>query len=253
MARRRFFVDSVRDSRAVLTGGDARHLRQVLRAEAGQRYELSDNRSVYLAEIESLTGDRVSFRVLEELAAPPPQVRLTLLLALIKFDRFEWALEKATELGVENIVPIVAERSEKGLERAAVKRLGRWRKIVRESSQQARRARLPEVLAPAAFQDAVTGAASYSYLLDEQPGACPILSLLPARPLPPDTVRLLVGPEGGWTGAERAHARQAGFAPASLGPNILRAETAAIAALAIVAAAWLRPATVDSPRNPPLS
>lgn len=246
MARRRFFVDAVHDSRAVIAGEDARHLRQVLRAEAGQRYELSDNRSVYLAEIESLGKDRISFRVLEELDAPPPPVRLTLLLALIKFDRFEWALEKATELGVETIVPVAAERSEKGLERAAAKRLERWRKIVRESSQQARRARLPEVRLPAVFEGAIAGAASYSYFLEEQPGACPLLSMLPASRQPADTVRLLVGPEGGWTDAERARARQAGFAAASLGSNILRAETAAIAALAIVTCAWLRPAPARS-------
>jgi 16S rRNA (uracil1498-N3)-methyltransferase len=238
MARRRFFVDVVHESRAELAGEDARHLRQVLRAEIGQCYELSDNHGVYLAEIEAVGPSRVSFRVLEELAAPPPAVRVTLLLALIKFDRFEWAIEKATELGVETILPVEAERSEKGLRRAAEKRIERWRRIARESSEQARRARLPEVLPPARFEDALAGGAAYSYFLEEQAGACPILAALPARREPTDAVRLLAGPEGGWTDAERALARGAGWTPVSLGPTILRTETAALAALAIVGGAW---------------
>ncbi|MGA2325852.1 MAG: RsmE family RNA methyltransferase [Bryobacteraceae bacterium] len=253
MARRRFFVDAVRDSRAVLAGEDARHLRQVLRAEIGQRFELSDNRSVYMAEVESLAKDRVSFRVLEELAVAPPPVRLTLLLALIKFDRFEWALEKATELGVETVLPVQAERSERGLDRAAAKRLDRWRKIVRQSSQQARRARLPEVLPPAPLGEALAGASSYSCFLEERSDARPILAALPSRRQLSDRVRLLVGPEGGWTDAERARVRQAGWTPVSLGPTILRTETAAIAALAVVSAAWLESASVDSPLSRPLS
>jgi 16S rRNA (uracil1498-N3)-methyltransferase len=238
MACRRFFVDAVSDSRASLAGQEARHLRQVLRAEVGQRYEISDNRSVYLAEIESLAKDRVLFRVLEELAPAPPPVRIRLLLALIKFDRFEYALEKATELGVESVLPVCSERCEKGLEKAAAKRLDRWRRIVREASQQARRARLPEVLAPAAFEAAIAGASPCSYLLDEEPGASPIAAALPARRAREDLVSVLVGPEGGWTGAERAAALQAGWTPVSLGPNILRAETAAIAALAVVTSLW---------------
>jgi 16S rRNA (uracil1498-N3)-methyltransferase len=253
MARRRFFVDAVRDSRAVLAGEDARHLRQVLRAEIGQRYELSDNRSVYLAEVESLAKDRVSFRVLEELAVAPPPVRLTLLLALIKFDRFEWALEKAAELGVETVLPVKAERSEKGLDRAAAKRLDRWRKIVLQSSQQARRARLPEVLPPVAFEEALAGVSSYSYFLEERSDARPILAALPSRRQLSDRVRLLVGPEGGFADTERARIHQAGWTPVSLGPTILRTETAAIAALAILANAWLEAAWFDSPDSPPLS
>jgi 16S rRNA (uracil1498-N3)-methyltransferase len=254
MSRRRFFVDAVHASSAVLAGEDARHLRQALRAEVGQRYEISDNRLVYLAEIESLARDRVVFRVLEELAVSPPPVRLTLLLALVKFDRFEWALEKATELGVESVLPLQAERSEKGLERAAARRLDRWRRIVRESSQQARRARLPEVLPPAGFGDAVTGASSYSYILEEQSGAGALLAALPSRRQASDTVRLLVGPEGGWTTAERDLARRAGWTPASLGANILRAETAAIAALAILSNAWLAAAAVLlQPKNDTLT
>ncbi len=234
MARRRFFVDSVAGGRAALEGEDARHLRQVLRAEVGQHYELSDNQSVYLAEVESFGSDQVTFRVIETLpAAADPAARMTLLLALIKFDRFEWAVEKATELGVAEIVPVVAERSEKGLEFAARKRLDRWRKIARESSQQSRRVRLPELSAPLAFEKALGIARGQRYLLDEDSAAPPILKALSGC----EDSALLAGPEGGWTSREREQAIAQGWKSVSLGPQILRAETAALAALSVIACA----------------
>ncbi len=237
MARRRFFVDQVRDGGAVLTGDDARHLSQVLRAEAGQLYELSDNGSVYLGEIEAVRKDEVRFRVIERLPVDEPPLRLTLFLALIKFERFELAIEKATELGVEAIVPVEAARSEKGLERAAVKRLDRWRKIARESSQQSRRARLPEIQAAVGIAQALSTPGAARYFLDESEGA-PLLAALPSTRAATDQVLLLTGPEGGWTDAERESAQQSGWTRVSLGPSILRAETAAIAAVAILASAW---------------
>ena len=117
MARRRFFVEAVRNERAEVSGETAEHLRRVLRVEAGQRFEIADNQSVYLAEVEGFRKDRVLFHVLERLEAEAPPVRVILLASLIKFDRFEWIVEKATELGAEAIVPVEAERSEKGLQR----------------------------------------------------------------------------------------------------------------------------------------
>ncbi len=238
MARRRFFVDAIKQSRAVLEGEDARHLRQVLRAEIGQQYEICDNQRVYLAEIENFRKDEVLFRTIEELPVQIPAGHFTLLLALIKFDRFEWAVEKATELGVETIMPVETARSEKGLERAAWKRLERWRKIARESSQQARRALLPQILEPVPFEAAIHHSAEYRYLLDEEPGAQPLFEALPPAPNASDAVSLLVGPEGGWTAAERAAAVQAGWCGVSLGPLVLRAETAAMAGLAVLANSW---------------
>lgn len=239
MAQRRFFVQQVSQGRAALEGVQARHLVRVLRAQAGQRFEISDNQSLYLAEIEALGKDQVAFRILEPLPPETPHGRLTLLAALIKFDRFEWIIEKATELGVTAIVPFQAVRSEKGLDLAARKRLARWRNIALEASQQARRAHLPEILPLAPFTQALAHPALYRYFLEEQPGPPPLLPALPPRRLASDTLALLAGPEGGWTGAERALAAQAGWVPVSLGPHILRTETAAIAALAILASAWL--------------
>jgi 16S rRNA (uracil1498-N3)-methyltransferase len=237
MARRRFFVDEVRDGSASLAGEDARHLGQVLRAEPGQVCELSDNRSVYLAEIETVRKDGVRFRILEELPAEEPPLRIALFLALIKFERFEWAVEKATELGAAAIVPVETARSEKGLERAAVKRVERWRRIARESSQQSRRVRLPEIGAPVTLAQALGVPVGLRCFLDESGGA-PLFAALPEKRNAGGEVCLLVGPEGGWTDNERDCAIAAGWTRVWLGPAILRAETAAVAAMAVLASAW---------------
>ena len=129
MARRRFFVDAVHSGRARISGVDAQHLTRVLRVQPGQQFEISDNRNVYLAEVQSARKDGVDFAILRQMEALAPAVHVTLFAALIKFERFEWLLEKATELGVERIVPVETERSEKGLAQAAGKRLARWNRI----------------------------------------------------------------------------------------------------------------------------
>jgi 16S rRNA (uracil1498-N3)-methyltransferase len=240
MARRRFLVHHVRDNAAELHGEDARHLTRVLRAEAGQQYEISDGTRVYLAEIDAAEKDRVVFRVLEALDTPPAPVRLTLFAALIKFDRFEWLVEKATELGVAAIVPVNAARGERGLGEAARKRAERWRRIAHESSQQARRLSPPEIGEPQLLATALAQGAGLRYFLDEKPGAQPLLNVIPppGGRSSPDSLALLTGPEGGWTDTERSAATAAGWAPVSLGPLILRAETAAIAGVAILTHAW---------------
>src|SRR6266700_4126998 len=120
MARRRFFVEAVHRGHAQITGPDAHHLTRVLRVEAGQKFEISDNSSVYLAEVESARKDLVSFAIIEPLESQSVSVlRARLFVSLIKFERFEWMLEKATELGVERVTPLETDRSEKGLEQAA--------------------------------------------------------------------------------------------------------------------------------------
>lgn len=240
-------MDEIRNGHAEISGDEAKHLTRVLRVEAGQRYEISDNRTVYLAEIETARKEQVRFRTLEKLPAIEPPVRMILCAALIKFDHFEWMIEKATELGVAEIVPVVTVRTERGLDKAAHKRLERWRRIGVEASQQSRRAHLPEIAGPASWAAALATEAKYRYALDES-GSRPLLTALPSARSAADTVALLVGPEGGWTDEERAGFLAAGWVAASLGSSILRAETAALAALAIVSAAWLTPAvaTLDS-------
>ena len=237
MARRRFFVNEVRNGVAELRGEEARHLTRVLRVETGQRYEISDGESAYLAEIENARGEHVVFRVIEAAASPELPVEMTLLAALIKFDRLEWMIEKATELGVARILPVESARSEKGLFEASRKRAERWMRVAREASQQSRRLRAPEILPAVRFQAALEVKADCRYFLEEG-SAPPLLQRVPTPRALSQRVALLVGPEGGWTDAERESAARAGWEPASLGPQVLRAETAAAAALAITVNAW---------------
>ena len=223
--RRRFFVDEVRNGKATIEGDDARHLTRVLRVEAGQVYEISDNRQVYLAEIATARKEHVEFHVREKLATPAPGIHITLCPALFKFDHFEWMIEKATELGVSRIVPVETIRSERGLRQAAGKRIDRWRKIALEASQQSRRAFLPEIEEPVSLTSALAIEAEHRYVLDEE---CHSGKLESGA----QSVAILLGPEGGWTPEERA--TFGAWTSVTLGPLILRAETAAMAALAIV-------------------
>jgi 16S rRNA (uracil1498-N3)-methyltransferase len=238
MARRRFFVDAIRDGAAELRGEEARHLTRVLRAEPGQRYEITDSQSAWLAEIAEARGDRVIFRLIEPAPSPEVPVRVTLSAALIKFNRLEWMIEKVTELGVERIRPFDAARSDKGLAGAAGKRGARWQRIAKESSQQSRRLRAPEIVPAVSFEGALAEPADYRYFLDES-GTAPLVRVLPASRTQSASVGLLTGPEGGWTEHERELAVASGWQPVSLGPQILRAETAAIAAVAILVGSWI--------------
>jgi len=237
---RRFFVSEIRRGTAELTGRDAEHLVRVLRAEPGQLHEISDNCDLYLARIEVARNSLVSFRILEKLAAPPPSPRVALLAALFKFNRFEWLIEKATELGVSLIQPFESTRTERGLANASLTRRARWEKIAIEASQQSRRVHLPRIEPAIQFIDAIRVDASIKLLLDEVPEA-PILRIMPNDQSGPDErFALMLGPEGGWTDAEREQASTAGWISCSLGPTILRAETAGIAGLAVIRAAWGR-------------
>lgn len=238
MARRRFFVDSFEGGFAVLSGDDAKHLARVLRAGPGQQYELSDNKNVRLAEITQVSPGEVRFRLLDRVLSAPSPVRVTLVASLIKFDRFEWLVEKATELGVAAILPVAAVRSESGLLDASRKRVERWRKIARESSQQARRLTLPEILPPERLDRISITDLPLRFFLDEEPGATSLVKSLRPIPAVPASVAVLIGPEGGWTPAERAHLAET-WTPVSLGGQILRAETAGIAALAILVNFWI--------------
>lgn len=231
--RRRFFVEKFDGQRALVAGDRAHHLGVVLRAQAGQLYELSDGMRVYLGRIEKVARDRVEFALLEELPAEAPRLRAVLLLCVVKFDAFEWAIEKATELGVTEIVPLAAARSEKALIAAAEKRFERWRKIVLEAAQQSRRVRLP-VLRPVARPEAAfaTLGDRLGILLSERVDAPALRVVLNDRAV--SQAVLAIGPEGGWTGEERDAAITAGFHEASFGRLILRTETAVIAALASV-------------------
>jgi 16S rRNA (uracil1498-N3)-methyltransferase len=242
--RRRFFVDKFESNSAHLTGDAAEHLGRVLRAEPGQLYELSDGERVWLGRIERVSlakngRSRIDFALVESIPASAPRLHIELLLSLVKFDRFEWCLEKAAELGASTIIPLTAVRTDKALVAAAAKRHARWKKILLESAQQSRRLKPPELesaIAPArAF---AASSAAIKILLSERLGAPPLREVLrkaaQQHAAGIASVAVAIGPEGGWTGDEFASARAGGFLEVSLGGNILRTETAVLAALAIL-------------------
>ena len=205
----------------------------MLRAEVGQRYEITDGASLCLAEIEVAEPRHVVFRVVEPLDPGPVLPSIIIIAALIKFDRFEWMIEKVTELGVQALLPVAAERSETGLLQAAAKRVERWRKIARESSQQSRRVRVPEIRDAVRLSEALRQPFEIKITLEENPGSPRLMEVAKTWDHSSD-LALCVGPEGGWTDSERAAMKNHGWLAASLGTTVLRAETAAIAAAAVL-------------------
>ncbi len=236
MTRRRWIADEVRRDVAVLTGEHASHLSRVLRAQTGQEFDIAIGNAVRRGKITSLSPDRVEFALGDELAVGPV-AHLTLVLAIFKFDRMEWAIEKCTEIGVTRIIPLVARRTDAHLAAAAVKRQERWQRIARQAAEQSRGAAPPEILAPIKIKELGSAGASPALpadatriLLAETEHDRRLRDLLQSRPT---EAALAIGPEGGWTDDELQWFAQSGWSAASLGNTILRAETAAIVATAL--------------------
>ena len=231
MTRRRWIADEVSGDRAALLGKNAEHLARVLRARLGQQFEIATPSGVRLGEIVEIESDRVVFstRDLPPPGPDPETARTHLYLAVFKFDRFEWAVEKCTELGVASIVPVIARRTDAHLASAVSKRVDRWRRIAREAAQQSRRSFVPEIFEPRKLAELILDAPGKRIVLAETEREHRLADALgPEREL-----SLAIGPEGGWTESELASFDDHGWLRASLGPNILRTETAAIAALVI--------------------
>lgn len=227
MALRRVFVDVIEGGSAFARGAQAHHLARVARVQPGEWVEVSDQVTAYRARTESCTSREVRFRIEDALPAQPEAARLDVALAIIKFARFEWAIEKLTELGVHSITPLVAARSDAKLVQSASKRTQRWRRIVMEAAQQSRRLAVPTVTVPIPFADAVQDCRSETKLLAEAGGPSA------AENCGGHDTALFVGPEGGWTQDESEFATQNGFKAVGLGGNVLRTETAAVALTAI--------------------
>ncbi|MBB5342613.1 RsmE family RNA methyltransferase [Tunturibacter empetritectus] len=241
MTRRRWIADTWTATTASLTGDQATHLARVLRAEPGQIYDVVSNGFLHRAEITRVTaGDsdqdyEVLFTLHEELASDAA-LPLHLLLAVFKFDHIEWAIEKATELGIAKITPILARRTEKHLAQSALKRAERWRRIALEASKQSRRTDIPEIADPTPLKSALESERSPTrILLSETEQTLTLTAALKAATsLQKDTdTALAIGPEGGWTPEEMSLFTDHQWQHVTLGPRILRAETAAIAAIAI--------------------
>ena len=229
MTRRRWIADEVSGSRAALTGDHADHLVRVLRARVGQEFDIAVGSSVRRGRVSRVAPDRVEFELGEEVVGVA-NADVTLLLAIFKFDRMEWAIEKCTELGVARIVPAVTRRTDEHLASASAKRVERWRRIAVQAAEQSRRAAPPEIAAPSKLQEAVNLSAGLRIVLSEVEKQIQLRDVLGDGQ---GDVILAVGPEGGWTEDELTLFQQAGWVSASLGATILRAETAAIAATAI--------------------
>jgi 16S rRNA (uracil1498-N3)-methyltransferase len=230
MTRRRWIADEVSGNHATLVGSHADHLSRVLRARIGQEFDIATGGEVRRGCITHIQPDRIEFELGEIIPASSPP-HITLALSIFKFDRMEWAIEKCTELGVARIVPVLASRTESHLASAAAKRVERWQRLVRAAAEQSRRVSPPEVSQPIKLKDALALQGSTRILLSESEQHVALKDAL--QPATSDVV-LALGPEGGWTHAEVDQFREAGWSSASLGHTILRAETAAIAATAIV-------------------
>lgn len=230
MTRRRWIADEVSENSAALTGDHAGHLARVLRARAGQQFDIVANGVLRRGTIASVSDQRVEFELGEEVfsgnTAP-----VTVLLSIFKFDRMDWAVEKCTELGAERIVPMIARRTEAHLASAAVKRVERWQRIAKQAAEQSRRTSVPEISQPIKSQEASKILAHRRLILDETEREVHLTDALSGTDI--GKIALAFGPEGGWTEQELQLFHDAGWKSASLGSAILRAETAVIAALAI--------------------
>lgn len=234
MTRRRWIADTWNNERttASLTGEQAAHLARVLRAERGQIFDVVAGGFLHRAEVESVSDSEVKF-ILHEEQESDGALPVHLLLAVFKFDHMEWAIEKATELGVARITPVIARRTEKHLAHAAAKRVERWRRIALEASKQSRRVDVPEIGDPVSLKDALKqDFAGAKIVLAETERENTLVAVL--NKADKSEIALAIGPEGGWAPEEMKLFSEEGWEHATLGLRILRAETAAIAALSVV-------------------
>jgi 16S rRNA (uracil1498-N3)-methyltransferase len=246
MTRRRWIAEHWDEVTATIVGAQAEHMARVLRAETGMEADVVAGGHVFHAEVAAITPDEVRFNLIAEFEADPA-LPITLVVAVYKFDRMEWAIEKATELGVAAIAPVIARRTEKHLALGAERRVERWRRIALESAQQSRRSDVPLIHDPSALAERVRAASAatppasgttYIVLAEQERGTTLRVALEEAVAAAQEqmpTLEIAIGPEGGWAPEEEALFDANGWRAASLGPRILRAETAAIAALAVVA------------------
>jgi len=230
MTRRRWIADEFSGNHATLSGNHADHLVRVLRARVGQEFDIATGAVVRRGRIASIQDARVEFELGEEVSVVTvPSV--TLLLAIFKFDRMEWAIEKCTELGVSRIVPVIARRTDAHLASAAAKRVDRWRRIALQASEQSRRSAPPEITAAMKLSAASALPGSLRIVLAEAEKQTLLRDVVDSAA---GEILLAIGPEGGWADDELQLFQKAGWTSASLGSTILRAETAAIAATALI-------------------
>lgn len=240
----RFFVtpEVLAQQPVVLTGDQARQIYRVLRLRAGAHVVLLDGTGwAYEAVVIASYEDRVTLETINRWQPrSEPRLHITLFQAVLKGDRFGWVLQKGTEVGISRFVPMVCERNVVSDLGAMAEKRARWERIVREAAEQSGRARLPELASPQAFTGALPAgsAASDSFLRlipwegEQQRGLRDVLRACNLAGL--RGIELFVGPEGGFSDEEVSLAERQGVVPISLGPRILRAETAGLVAAAVI-------------------
>ena len=248
MTRRRFYAPPENfapdNSYVMLAAEEARHLRDVLRLKAGDEAFVFDGEGgeFFCVVMETGRGNspaKLEVREPAEPASPESALKLTLALALLKGEKFDLVVQKATELGVARIVPVATMRADVRLRDAVdtARRVSRWRRLALEACKQSGRARVPLIDAPVSFsfllESVPREGASSRLMFAERMGRGLIETLAPAR-AHTQPVIALVGPEGGWDEAEIQQAMDAGWSVITLGGRTLRAETAAIAITALL-------------------
>ena len=244
MTRRRWIAERWDEATASLAGTQAEHLVRVLRVQEGMEADVVAGGRVFHSAVAGFSdagaggSAEVRFNLLAEIESEPAMA-VTLVMSIFKFDHMEWAIEKATELGVAAIVPVIARRTDKHLAQAAMKRVERWRRIAHEASQQSRRSDVPPIGDPVKLDQRVKAESNLQrVVLAEQERGTTLRGFLDqaiaAAGAEMPEFEIAIGPEGGWAPEEAALFDANGWRAVSLGPRILRAETAAIAALAVV-------------------
>lgn len=246
-AMHRFFLteQAISVDQTVELAAISHQLQSVLRLQPGVVIGLLDGHGhLYETEILSLERKRGSGRVLNKIAVETePLSHLTLYQCSLKADKFEWVLQKGTELGVSKFVPVISERSIVRPATALTKKYERWQKIIQEAAEQSGRGRLPQLASPVTISEALNTDDVVKILpweaaaFDSSISLNKLLSSQSVEEFNKDAtaqVSLFIGPEGGLTEAEAQSAEASGWTITSLGPRILRAETAAIASIAII-------------------
>jgi 16S rRNA (uracil1498-N3)-methyltransferase len=239
MSANRFFISDLDfDGERVLLGGEqARQISKVLRLETGDSIVVLDNKGFeYEVALTLVSGKEVAGRIVEKRPATgEPVVQIILFQSLLARDKFEWVLQKGTETGVAVFVPMQAERSLLRAKYVDDDRLNRWRRIVTEAAEQSHRGRIPQIEPPTTLAEAVTRRHQFSrFLIAATSGRTQSLREALAGDQPPESVAVLVGPEGGFADEETSLAVESGAAPVHFGPRILRTETAGMVAPALI-------------------
>ena len=234
---RRFFVDEklLRAKNVTLTGDLAHRLAKVLRYKRGETVVLAGGGAKdFVVQLSAVSANAVTGVVTGEQPAPrEPSIEVVLYQSLIRANRFDWVLEKGTELGVARFVPVIATRVQLQLEEGAA-RAERWRRLIIEAAEQCGRGRLPAIDAPVSFEGAVSRAPGLKLMPWEDEREARLGEHLRSLSERPRTVSVFIGPEGGYEPSEVELARKSGATLVTLGRQVMRAETAAIVSCGIV-------------------